>query len=114
MSLFSSGHGGLRPPVGGPLQNGRLRGSEMTGLTATISILGDDTADSLLPVIYPPQVSIIGCGAIRTRPWIVDGVVEMRRTMTFTVAADHRVSDGRAASRFLKHLNSVLQEPETL
>ena len=96
------------------VRTGRLRGSEMTDPTATISILGDDTADSLLPVIYPPQVAIIGCGAIRSRPWIVDDLVEVRRTMVVTVAADHRVGDGRGASRFLNHLNTLLQEPETL
>ena len=93
---------------------GRLRGSEMSEPTVTISILGDETADRLQPVIYPPQVAIIGCGAIRVRPWIVNGSVEACRTMVVSVAADHRASDGRAASRFLNQLNSILQSPETL
>jgi len=93
---------------------GRIRGSEMTDPTITLSILGEGTADSLHPVIYPPQVAIIGCGAMRERPWVVDGAITVRRVMTVTVAGDHRVSDGRSAARFLNRLDKILQEPQQL
>ena len=93
---------------------GRIRGSEMSDPTVTLSILGEDMADSVYPVIYPPQVAIIGCGAIRERPWIANGDVVARRVMEVTVAGDHRVSDGRAAARFLKRLETILNEPEEL
>jgi pyruvate dehydrogenase E2 component (dihydrolipoyllysine-residue acetyltransferase) len=93
---------------------GRMRGTEMSDPTVTLSILGEGTADSLNPVIYPPQVAIIGCGAIRRRPWIVDGAIAVRNVMSVTVAGDHRVSDGRAAARFLNRLDAILQEPNSL
>ncbi len=96
------------------VRTGRIRGSEMSDPTATISILGDDTADAVAPVIYPPQVAIIGCGAIVSRPWVVNGAVEPRHVMTVTVAGDHRASDGRAAARFLNSLDKFLQAPEAL
>ncbi|MFY0610847.1 MAG: 2-oxo acid dehydrogenase subunit E2 [Hyphomicrobiaceae bacterium] len=96
------------------VRSGRIRGSEMSDPTVTVSILGEGTADTLQPVIYPPQVAIIGCGAVRERPWVVEGSVVIRRVMHVTVAGDHRVSDGRAAARFLNRLDAVLQEPETL
>ena len=86
----------------------------MSDPTVTLSILGEDMADSVFPVIYPPQVAIIGCGAVRERPWIVDGALVARRVMEVTVAGDHRVSDGRAAARFLKRLEAILSEPELL
>ena len=92
----------------------RIRSTEMSDSTVTLSILGEGTADSLLPVIYPPQVAIIGCGAIRQRPWVVDGAIAVRRILNVTVAGDHRVSDGRTAARFLKRLDAVLQEPQAL
>ena len=92
----------------------RIRSTEMSDPTVTLSILGEDTADSLQPVIYPPQVAIIGCGAIRERPWVVDGAIAVRRVMNVTVAGDHRVSDGRAAARFLNRLDAILQEPQAL
>lgn len=98
----------------GRVRTGRMRGTEMSDPTVTLSILGEGTADSLHPVIYPPQVAIIGCGAIRQRPWIVDGAIAVRRTMNVTVAGDHRVSDGRAAARFLNRLDATLQEPHLL
>jgi pyruvate dehydrogenase E2 component (dihydrolipoamide acetyltransferase) len=96
------------------VRSGRMRGSEMTDPTVTLSILGEDMADRVFPVIYPPQVAIIGCGAIRERPWIVKGAVVARRVMEVAVAADHRVSDGRTAARFLKRLEAILNKPELL
>ncbi len=93
---------------------GRLRSSELTDGTATFSNLGESTSDLLMPLIYPPQVAIIGCGAAAMRPWVVEGAVVARRLLTVTVAGDHRVSDGRRASQFLSRLDQRLQKPEAL
>jgi pyruvate dehydrogenase E2 component (dihydrolipoamide acetyltransferase) len=96
------------------VRGGRLRSSEMSAVTATLSILGEDTADTLQPVIYPPQVAIVGCGRLVERPWAHDGALSVRRTMTITVGGDHRVSDGRTAAKFLNHLDALLRAPERL
>lgn len=96
------------------VRGGRLRSSEMTAASATLSNLGEDTADTLQPVIYPPQVAIIGCGRIAERAWAHAGTVSARRTMTVTVGGDHRVSDGRSAASFLNHLDALLKQPEQL
>jgi pyruvate dehydrogenase E2 component (dihydrolipoamide acetyltransferase) len=96
------------------VRGGRLRSSELSASTATLSNLGDDTADTLQPVIYPPQVAIIGCGQIAWRPWAQGDMVSARRTMTFTVGGDHRVSDGRSAANFLRRLGDLLRQPEAL
>lgn len=96
------------------VRGGRLRSSEMTAGTATITNLGEGTADSLMPLIYPPQVAIVGCGRIVERPWIVDGKIEAAKLMTVTVAGDHRISDGRRAAAFLMNLDKLLHSPETL
>ena len=93
---------------------GRLRSSEMTGGTVTLSNLGEGSADTVLPLIYPPQVAIIGCGAAVQRPWAVGDAMAIRRVMTLTVAGDHRVSDGRQASRLLIRLAELLERPELL
>ncbi|ESR25464.1 dihydrolipoamide acetyltransferase family protein [Lutibaculum baratangense] len=95
-------------------RSGRLRSSELTDATATLSNLGEGTSDAIMPLIYPPQVAIIGCGAAALRPWVADGVLAVRRVITVTVAGDHRVSDGRSASRFLTRLDALLQAPEAL
>jgi pyruvate dehydrogenase E2 component (dihydrolipoamide acetyltransferase) len=96
------------------VRGGRLRSSEMTAATATFSNLGEDTADTLQPVIYPPQVAIVGCGRIVGRAWAEHAALSVRRTMVVTVGGDHRVSDGRAAARFLAHLDELLHHPERL
>lgn len=96
------------------VRGGRLRSSEMMDPTVTLSNLGEDTADAMYPVIYPPQVAIIGCGAIVERPWVVDGKVVPRNLMTVSVAGDHRVSDGRMAAQFLNRFDRLLQTPEAL
>jgi pyruvate dehydrogenase E2 component (dihydrolipoamide acetyltransferase) len=93
---------------------GRLRSSELTDATVTFSNLGEGTSDTLMPLIYPPQVAIIGCGASATRPWVVEGAIAVRRIINVTVAGDHRVSDGRRASRFLSRLAELLENPEAL
>ena len=96
------------------VRGGRLKSSEMMDPTVTLSNLGEDTADAMYPVIYPPQVAIIGCGAIAERPWIVDGAVVPRPLLTVSVAGDHRVSDGRVAAQFLNRLDKLLKAPEKL
>lgn len=93
---------------------GRLKGSEMTGGTITVSILGDGEVDAMAGVIFPPQVALVGIGAPQTRPWVVDGSVVPRQIVTVTLSADHRVADGRQAARFLAAFNTALQNPETL
>jgi pyruvate dehydrogenase E2 component (dihydrolipoamide acetyltransferase) len=93
---------------------GRLRSSELMDGTITLSNLGERTADVLLPLIYPPQVAIIGCGQIGERPWASAGAVVVRNVMTVTVAGDHRVSDGRRAAQFLSGLDELLKRPDRL
>jgi pyruvate dehydrogenase E2 component (dihydrolipoamide acetyltransferase) len=96
------------------VRGGRLRSSELTDATATLSNLGDNSADMVLPVIYPPQVAIIGTGQIEDRPWVVNGSLAIRKLSTFSVAGDHRANEGRSAARFLKYIDELLQKPEDL
>jgi pyruvate dehydrogenase E2 component (dihydrolipoamide acetyltransferase) len=96
------------------VRGGRLRSSELSASTATLSNLGEDTADALQPVIYPPQVAIIGCGRIRECAWAGDGALSARRAMTISVGGDHRASDGRSAAKFLRRLDELLRAPERL
>ncbi|THD82347.1 2-oxo acid dehydrogenase subunit E2 [Aliigemmobacter aestuarii] len=93
---------------------GRLRNSELTQGTITISSLGETGVDALTGVIYPPQVALVGFGAPRVRPMVRDGRIEPRLAITVSLAADHRVSDGRRGAAFLAAIDQILQEPETL
>jgi pyruvate dehydrogenase E2 component (dihydrolipoamide acetyltransferase) len=93
---------------------GRLRSSEMSDPTITVTNLGERGVDLVHGVIYPPQVALVGFGAVRERPWAVDGMLGVRPVVTATLAADHRASDGHAGSRFLTLIERELKKPEEL
>jgi len=95
-------------------RGGRLKGSEVTTATVTISSLGEGGVEAVFPIIHPPQVAIVGFGGVVARPWVVDGGLHVRRVITASLAADHRVSDGHVGARFLGALERRLSEPETL
>jgi len=96
------------------VRSGRLRGSEITDPTITISSLGDRGVDALYGVIHPPQVALVGFGTPQVRPWVVDGAVASVTLITATLAADHRVSDGHRGALFLAAIAECLQSPELL
>jgi pyruvate dehydrogenase E2 component (dihydrolipoamide acetyltransferase) len=96
------------------VRSGRLRSSEMTDGTITVSSLGEGGADVLTGVIYPPQVALVGFGATLRRPWVLGESVVPRTVVTVTLAADHRASDGRRGAKFLAETDKLLQSPETL
>jgi pyruvate dehydrogenase E2 component (dihydrolipoamide acetyltransferase) len=96
------------------MRAGRIRGSEMSDPTITVSSLGERGVEALYGIIYPPQVAIVGFGKAVARPWIVDGTVIPRSVVTITLSADHRVSDGHAGALFLAEIGRLLQEPDKL
>jgi len=95
-------------------RTGRLRNSEMTSGTITISSMGENGVEALYGVIYPPQVALLGFGTPVLRPRAVDGNLEVRNTVTVTLSADHRVSDGRRGARLLTDIENYLMEPDSL
>ena len=56
-------------------RSGGLRSSELSDPTITVTSLGERGAETVIGVIYPPQVAIIGFGRIVERPWAVDGAL---------------------------------------
>jgi pyruvate dehydrogenase E2 component (dihydrolipoamide acetyltransferase) len=95
-------------------RSGRLRSSEMTDATITVTNLGDLGVETIYGVIYPPQVALVGFGKIIEQPWAEQGMLGVRPVLTATLAADHRATDGRRGAQFLEALNHHLQEVETL
>jgi pyruvate dehydrogenase E2 component (dihydrolipoamide acetyltransferase) len=93
---------------------GRIRSSEISDPTITVSSLGERGVDALYGIIYPPQVAIVGMGKVMARPWVVDGAVAPRSVVTMTLSGDHRVTDGHAGALFLAEIGKLLQEPDKL
>lgn len=95
-------------------RDGRLRGSEVTDATLTVTSLGDLGVESVFGVIYPPQIALVGFGRIKDQPWSENGMLGVRPVMTASLAADHRATDGYVGGKFLDAINHYLQEPESL
>jgi len=93
---------------------GRLRSSEISDPTITVSSLGERGVEALYGIIYPPQVALVGFGKAVQRPWVAGGAVVPRSVVTVTLSADHRVSDGHAGALFLSEIGSLLEEPDKL
>jgi pyruvate dehydrogenase E2 component (dihydrolipoamide acetyltransferase) len=95
-------------------REGRLRASEVAAPTITVTNLGDQGVDEVFGVIYPPQVALVGFGAVRDQPRAVGGAVQVRPVVVATLAADHRACDGRLGAKFLDAIDRLLQRPEEL
>lgn len=95
-------------------RRGRLRGSETTGATLTVTNLGDQGVEAVFGVIHPPQVALVGFGAVVERPWAASGMLGVRPVVTATLAADHRATDGAVGARYLTAVDRLLHKPEEL
>jgi pyruvate dehydrogenase E2 component (dihydrolipoamide acetyltransferase) len=93
---------------------GSLRSSEMSDPTITVTNLGEQGVAAVYGVIYPPQVALVGFGRIADQPWAENGALTVMPTVTASLAADHRVSDGHRGALFLAELRDLLQQPENL
>ncbi|MFI7317021.1 2-oxo acid dehydrogenase subunit E2 [Streptomyces venezuelae] len=95
-------------------RTGRLRGSETADPTLTVTSLGDQGAEAVFGVIYPPQVALVGFGRVVERPCAVNGLLGVRPAVTATLSADHRATDGAIGARYLATVERLLQRPEEL
>jgi pyruvate dehydrogenase E2 component (dihydrolipoamide acetyltransferase) len=93
---------------------GRLRASELAAPTIVLTSLGEDSVDAVFPIIQPPQVAIVGAGAVAERPWVVEGRILPRQLITLTLGADHRVTDGRLGAQFMAKYARRICDPATL
>lgn len=93
---------------------GRLRSSELTDATITLTSLGDLGVETVYGVIYPPQVALVGMGKITEQVWVDHGMIGVRPVLTATLAGDHRATDGRTGGQFLDALDGYLQTPDKL
>jgi pyruvate dehydrogenase E2 component (dihydrolipoamide acetyltransferase) len=96
------------------VRSGRLRSSELTDATITLTNLGDLGVEVVYGVIYPPQVALVGFGKITEQPWAENGMLGVRPVLTATLAGDHRATDGHRGAQFLESLNRRMQEPAQL
>jgi pyruvate dehydrogenase E2 component (dihydrolipoamide acetyltransferase) len=90
---------------------GHLPPELLRGATFTITNFGTEGGRFATPIVRPPQVAILGFGAVRTRP-VADGdAVVAAPTLPVSLSADHRVIDGHDATGFLERVLELLRDP---
>jgi 2-oxoglutarate dehydrogenase E2 component (dihydrolipoamide succinyltransferase) len=66
------------------------------------------------PIISPPQVAILGVGAIEKRPRVLTGAdgedtIAIRTCCYFSISFDHRIIDGAVADQFVAHIKRSIE-----
>jgi pyruvate dehydrogenase E2 component (dihydrolipoyllysine-residue acetyltransferase) len=82
---------------------------ELQGGTFAISNQGSIGGGHFTPIIYSPQVAILGVGQGSSKPVVVDGKIAIRTLLPLCLSYDHRVLDGGDAVRFLREIIAGLE-----
>jgi pyruvate dehydrogenase E2 component (dihydrolipoamide acetyltransferase) len=95
-------------------KSGTLHPQEYTGGTFSISNLGMFDVTSFVAIIQPPQSAMLAVGTVAEAPVVQDHEIKVSRVMNATISADHRVSDGAEAARFIVEVKRLLENPLSL
>ena len=94
-------------------KSGNLGPEDLSGSTFSLTNLGGYNVTNFTPLINPPEVGILGVGAVEQEPrFNSDGEVESRSIGYFSLTFDHRAWDGAPAAEFLQSITSHLASPE--
>jgi len=93
----------------------KLSPDELQGSTFSISNFGVFNVTMGTPIINQPNVGILGVGAIKKRPVVIEteagDMIGIRSMMTLTLGFDHRLIDGEGGSKFI---DAVRKDLETM
>ncbi|MFN2188570.1 MAG: dihydrolipoamide acetyltransferase family protein, partial [Candidatus Promineifilaceae bacterium] len=92
-------------------REGKSLPDDFEGVTFTVSNLGAFDVDHFIAIINPPNAAILAVGSARQVPVVVEGQLSIGWRMKATISADHRVTDGAEAARFMQHLKQILEQP---
>lgn len=83
------------------------------GSAMVTSVGGLGIPPGFAPLVPPSRCPLIICiGKIEDKPHVIDGRVEPRPTLSFTITFDHRFMDGLMASRMYKIFQDAFSHPE--
>ncbi len=89
----------------------KLRATELSGATFSISNLGMFDVVNFSAIINPPEGAILAVGAVRQVPVVAPEGLGIGRRMHLTLSCDHRVMDGAMGAKFLQTVRQLLEEP---
>jgi pyruvate dehydrogenase E2 component (dihydrolipoamide acetyltransferase) len=89
---------------------GKLAPAEMQGATFTISSLGGIGGTAFTPIVNAPEVAILGVVRSKMAPVWDGSAFQPRLMLPLCLSYDHRVIDGAAGARFMRHLAGLLED----
>jgi pyruvate dehydrogenase E2 component (dihydrolipoamide acetyltransferase) len=95
----------------GRARAGRVRPEDIEGSTFSVSNMGMFEVDHFIAIINPPEAAILAVGSVRETPVVREGALAAGKRMKMTISADHRVTDGAEAARFLQAVRELLEHP---
>jgi pyruvate dehydrogenase E2 component (dihydrolipoamide acetyltransferase) len=91
-------------------RDGKLSPTEMQGATFTISSLGGIGGTAFTPIVNAPEVAILGVVRSKMAPVWDGAAFQPRLMLPLCLSYDHRVIDGAAGARFMRHLCSTIED----
>ncbi len=95
-------------------REGKMKPDDVEGGTFTVSNLGAFDVDHFIAIINPPDAAILAVGSAREMPVAINGQLAVGTRMKATISADHRVTDGAEAARFMQRFKALLEQPMRL
>ena len=92
----------------------KLRPEDMGGASMSISNLGGIGGAAVTPIVYPPEVAIMGLTRIEIRPVWNGTSFDPRLMVPLDLSYDHRVINGADAARFMCHYTNLISQPARL
>ncbi|MFW5721459.1 MAG: 2-oxo acid dehydrogenase subunit E2, partial [Bacteroidota bacterium] len=92
-------------------RNKKIAVEEMQGGNFTISNLGGIGGTAFTPIVYSPQVAILGVSRARYQQVYVNDNFEKRLMIPLSLSYDHRLIDGADGARFLRWTCDVIEDP---
>jgi pyruvate dehydrogenase E2 component (dihydrolipoamide acetyltransferase) len=89
---------------------GKLAPAEMQGATFTISSLGGIGGTAFSPIVNAPEVAILGVVRSKMAPVWDGAAFQPRLMLPLCLSYDHRVIDGAAGARFMRHLAGIVED----
>lgn len=100
--------------VAGDARDGRSKLEDLQDGTFTITNAGNIGGLFATPIINYPEAAIVGVHAIKQKPWVVDGEIQIRSIMYLSISIDHRMNDGAVGAHFMNHVVALLENPRRL
>lgn len=91
-------------------REGKLPATDMQGATFSISSLGSIGGTNFTPIINAPEVAILGIARSEMQPVWNGQEFSPRLIQPLNLSFDHRVIDGVAAAKFLRHITQSLND----